>query len=255
MRPNTVKQLWREDKPTFGAWLTCGSTLVAEELGTAGFDWLLVDGEHSPADTQTIVYMLQAISIGKSIPMARVPWNDPVWIKRVLDGGAYGVVIPNVNSRAEAEQAVDACRYPPVGQRGYGPYRGWLYGGRDYAEHANDEIACIISIETPQAVEEVDAIVSVAGVDAAMVGPGDLAVSMGIAPQWNNPHPDHVAACNTVLEACKKHGVVAGIFTSGAEEAVQRAAAGWRFLPLGVDTQYLMRAAFRDLRAARKGSS
>lgn len=251
MKPNNMKQLWRQDKPTFGAWLTCCSTFVAEELGAIGFDWLLVDGEHSPTDTLTMVQMLQAISIGSSVPLARVAWNDPVAIKRVLDGGAYGVVIPWINTRAEAEQAVNACRYPPQGQRGFGPYRGWLYGGRDYAEHANEEIACIISIETVRAVEQIDQILAVPGVDAAMVGPGDLAMSMGIPFRWDNPHPEHVAACAAVLEACKRHGVVPGIFTGGAEEARRRVTEGWRFLPLGVDTQYLTRGAMRDLRTAR----
>src|SRR3990170_7406156 len=153
MRPNTVKQLWREDKPAFGLWLSSCSTFVAEQIASTGYDWLVVDGEHSPVDIMTMVQMFQAISTSNTIPMARVHWNDAVEIKRILDGGAYGVVIPWINTQAEAEAAVSACRYPPHGLRGWGPWRGTLYGGRDYRQHADEEIACIIQIETMQAVE------------------------------------------------------------------------------------------------------
>lgn len=254
MRPNTVKSLWHADQPAFGAWLSSCSTLVAEQMGAVGFDWLVVDGEHSPADTLTLVQMLQAVSLGNSVPMARVPWNDPVAVKRVLDGGAYGVVIPWVNDRAQAEQAVAACRYPPIGLRGYGPYRGVLYGGHDYLEHANEEISCIIQIETVEAIERIDDILSVPGIDATLIGPSDLALSLGIPVQPDNPHPDHVAACRAVLEASRKHAVVPGIFTSGPEEGARRAAEGWRFIAIGSDSQYMTQTAVHALRTARGGA-
>ena len=254
MRPNKLKQMWRERKPTFGAWLNSCSTFVAETMGALGFDWLLVDGEHSPVDLQTMIQMFQALSIGNTVPLARVQWNDLVQIKRVLDGGAYGVVIPWVNNREEAVQAVRACRYPPVGIRGWGPYRGFLYGGADYTQHANDEIACIVQIETAEAVEKIDEIVSVPGVDGTLIGPADLAMSMGIEVKPDNPHPDHVAACSRVLKACKKRGVAPGIYTSGPEEAARRAGEGWLFLPIGSDTQFAVQGATRGLKTAREGA-
>ena len=251
MRPNTIKQLWRDEKPALGAWLGSASTIVAEQMAHAGFDWLLVDGEHSPVDTLSMVQMLQAISTTETIPLARVQWNDAVEIKRALDGGAYGVVIPWVNTQAEAEQAVAACRYPPLGTRGMGPYRGGLYGGPDYAEHANEEIACIIQIETIGAVGRIDEILSVPGVDATLIGPADLAMSMGIALKPDNPHPDHVAACAEVLAGCRRNGVVPGIFTSGAEESARRVQEGWRFISIGSDGQYLMEGARGGLKTVR----
>ena len=251
MRPNTVKQLWREDRPAFGTWLSSCSPLVAEQLGALGFDWLVVDGEHSPVDIQTMVQMFQAISIGSSIPMARVHWNDAVEIKRILDGGAYGVVVPCVNSPDEAARAVAACRYPPDGSRGFGPGRGMLYGGPDYAAHANEEIACIIQIETVRAAETVDEILSVPGIDAVMIGPADLAMDMGIPVAIDNPDPDHRALCETVFASCRKHRVAPGIFTGGAEEAKRRAGEGWRFLPIGSDTMFLMQGAGAALGSAR----
>ena len=251
MRPNTTKRLWQQDQPAFGAWLASCSSSVAEQMGSLGFDWLLIDGEHSPVDLENIVHMLQAISLGQSTPLVRVQWNDPVVIKRVLDAGAYGVLVPWVNSREEAEQAVAACRYPPVGTRGFGPWRGVLYGGRDYVEHAHEEIACTIQIETVRAVERIDDILSVPGIDAALIGPGDLAMDMGIPVRAEQTDEDHQALCTAVLEACQKHGVAPGYFTSGPDEGKRRAAEGWRFLAIGSDTQYMMQGGIHALRTAR----
>lgn len=251
MRPNKLKQLWRDDQPAFGAWLNSCSPLATEQLASLGFDWLLVDGEHSPVDLLTTSQMFQAISTSDTVPLARVPWNDLVAIKRVLDAGAYGVVIPWINSPQEAEQAVRACRYPPDGIRGFGPGRWTVYAGADFASHANEEILCIIQIETVQAVERIDEILAVPGVDVAMIGPADLAMSMGIPLLPDNPHPDHRAACATVLNACQRHKVVPGIFTGTPEEAARRVGEGWRFLPVGSDMTYLLRAATTALRTAR----
>ena len=252
MRPNKLKEKWRKDEPTFGVWLSACSAFLTEHVAAVGFDWLLVDGEHSAVDLQTMVQMFQAISTAESVPLARVSSNDPVQIKRVLDSGAYGVVIPMVNSQEEAALAVSACRYPPEGQRGFGPWRATLYGGRDYVRHANREIACIIQIETVRAVEEIHEILSVPGIDAVMIGPTDLAMDMGLPPRADHPDPDHIALCNRVLEACQEHSVVPGIFTGGAEEGARRAAEGWRFLPVGSDIQFTLQGAIGALRRVKK---
>ena len=251
MRPNTIKRLWADDKPALGAWLGSASTIVAEQMAHAGFDWLCVDGEHSPVDILTMVQMMQVISSTDTIPIARVQWNDPVQVKRVLDGGAYGVVIPWVNTAAEAEQAVAACRYPPRGIRGFGPYRGAMYGGPDYGTHADDEIACIIQIETIGAVERIDEILSVPGVDATLIGPADLAMSLGIPVIGDNPHPDHVAACAEVLAGSLRNGVAPGIYCSGEEEAARRVTEGWKFINIGTDGQYIGQGARRGLKTVR----
>ena len=255
MRPNTIKRLWAEGKPALGARLQTASTIVAEQMAHAGFDWLYIDGEHSPADLLTIVQMMQVISATDTIPIVRVQWNDPVQVKRVLDGGAYGVIIPWVNTAAEAEQAVAACRYPPRGIRGYGPYRGAMYGGSDYAAHADDEIACIVQIETIGAVERVDEILSVPGVDATFIGAADLALSMGVPVAGDNPHPDHVAACAEVLAGALRHGVAPGIGCSGEEEAARRVTEGWKFLNIGADGQYIAQGARRALEIVRAAAT
>jgi 4-hydroxy-2-oxoheptanedioate aldolase len=252
MRANLLKQMWRRDEATFGVWLSACSPFLTEHVAAVGFDWLLVDGEHSAVDLQTMVQMFQAISTAEAVPLARVSWNDPVQIKRVLDSGAYGVVIPWVNTREEAMQAVSACRYPPDGQRGFGPWRATLYGGRDYVRHANEEIACIIQIETVRAVERIHEILSVPGIDAVMIGPTDLAMDMGLPPRADHPDSEHQALCAQVLAACQDHGVVPGIFTSGADEGKRRAESGWRFLPVGSDIQYTLQAAISTLRTVRE---
>ena len=251
MRPNTVKRLWADDQPAFGIWLSTCSTLAAESMAHSGWDWVVVDGEHSPVDLLTMVQMFQVISSTDTIPMARVHWNDPVEIKRILDGGAYGVVIPWVNNRAEAEQAVSACRYPPDGLRGFGPYRGALYGGPDYGAEANNEIACIVQIETVEAVERIDEILSVPGIDATCIGPADLAMSMGIPVRPDNPHPDHIALCKEVLEGSRRNNVAPGIFTSGPEEAKRRAEEGWLYIPSGSDSQFMAQGSAAGLRTVR----
>ena len=230
MRLNTVKRHWAEGRPALGARLWSASPIVAEQMARAGFDWLYVDGEHSPADILTIVRMIRVIAATGTIPIARAPWNDPVEVKRVLDGGARGVIVPWVNTAAEAERAVAACRY---------------------RRRAGDEILCIVQIETIGAVERIDEILSVPGVDATFIGQSDLAVSMGVPVVGDNPHPDHVAACAEVLAGALRHGVAPGIGCSGEGEAARRVSEGWKFVSIGADGQYIDQGARRALAMVR----
>ena len=215
MRENTVKRAWREGRATLGAWLTIPSAYSAELMAHQGFDWLCVDMQHGAIDFADALALLTAISTTDVIPFVRVPWNDPAIIMKVLDAGAYGVVIPLINTRADAERAVAACRYPPDGIRSNGAYRATLYGGSDYVAHANEEIACIPMIETSAAIGNLDGILSVPGVDAAYIGPSDLSFALGLPPQMDNEHPLHVETVQKILDACKRHGVAAGSHTGG----------------------------------------
>ena len=138
MRPNTVKQLWREGQAAVGGWLAIPSSYSAEVMAHQGFDWLCVDTQHGAIDFSTALPMLQAISTTDTMPFARVPWNEPSIIMKYLDAGAYGIIVPVIETKADAEAAVRACRFPPAGQRSAGPYRGTLYGGADYTDHANE---------------------------------------------------------------------------------------------------------------------
>ena len=243
IRPNRLKAAWSEGRATLGGWLTIESAFSAELMAHQGFDWLCVDMQHGLIDFGDAVTMLQAISTTDVVPLVRVPWNDPAPIMQALDAGAYGVIVPLVSTAEEAAHAVAACRYPPDGIRSSGAARGTLYGGSDYAEHANAEIACVLMIETAEALENLDAILSTPGVDAAYVGPSDLAYALGIEPTGDSAHPWHAAAVAAVLAACLRHGVMPGIHTHSAEYSRRYIEDGFRMVMLGADGRFLRTAA------------
>ncbi len=253
MRANKVKQQWREGQPSVGTWLSLGNPLAAEILAHVGFDWLTVDMEHNAIDLELTQALFQAIATTDTVPFVRVPWNDPQIIKRVLDIGAYGVVIPNVKDRQKAEQAAGASRYPPEGIRGVGTLRGRLYGGPDYTDRANEEIAVIAMIEDIGAVDRADEIMTAPGIDAVFIGPNDLAASMGVPLGLDNPHPDHRAAVARVLETGKRLGLPVGIHCGTVEAVNERIAEGFLWLALSTDAGLLSEAvnqAFQGLETA-----
>ena len=153
--------------------------------------------------------MLQAISQTDTVPVVRVPWNDPATIMKALDLGAYGIIVPLVNTAADAAKAVAACRYPPVGMRSSGPVRALHYGGADYVAHANDEIVIMAMIETKEGLANLDAICATPGLDAVYIGPSDLSFALGMVPRGDNPDPVHLATCDKIREAAHKHGIKA----------------------------------------------
>ena len=243
MRPNTVKRKWQQGKASVGSWLTTGSPLAAEMMAHVGCDWLTVDMEHNAIDLAQLQSLFHAIGTTPTIPMVRVPWNDPQILKRVLDIGAYGVVVPDIKTKEEAELAVGATRYPPLGFRGIGSRRGQLYGGPDYFDKANEEIALILMVEDISTVGRIDEIMSVKGFDAVFIGPNDLASSMGIPLGLDNPHPDHLAAVRRILEAGKRHNIPVGIHCGTPETVNQRIEEGFLWLALSSDGDIMHRAA------------
>ena len=254
MRSNHVLQAWRENRQTIGAWLGIDSSYTAETLGHAGFDWLCLDMQHGFLDYNDAKTMLTAISATPAIPFVRVPWNEPWQIMKVLDAGAYGVVVPLVNNGEEASRAVAACRYPPAGIRSFGMNRGALYAGPGYAQEANHEIACIVMSETALALQTLDAIMATPGVDAVYIGPNDLAYALGLQPSGDNDDPLHVKTVTHILEAAKKHGVAAGIQTGSLEFTRRYLDQGFHLVTLGSDRGWMDRLARQELQAAREGS-
>ena len=170
--------------------MSIGNAYTAEVMANLGFDWLCVDLQHGLIDYQDLTAMLPAISTTETTPIVRVPWNEPYEIMKALDAGAYGVIVPMVNNREEALRAVSACRYPPVGLRSFGPIRAALYGGRGYSVESNGEIACIVMIETAEALENLQDIVTTPGVDGVYIGPSDLALALGLPAIGDNNHPN-----------------------------------------------------------------
>ncbi len=234
---NILKQALKDGQQTFGIWVTIPHGDVVECLSRLGFDWFVFDQEHSPLDDQLTQQLMQAMGDTKITPLVRVAWNDPVLIKKALDTGAHGVVIPYVNSRDDAEAAVRACMYPPRGIRGCGPRRGAvLYP--DYLLTANDETLVIVQIETEEAVKKADEILSAEGVDAYFVGPYDLSASMGLLGDLSNSRVQ--TAISEVLAAGRRHGVPGGLWMGAGATVEQRIDEGWQFISLGMDINLLM---------------
>ncbi len=251
MRQNQALAKWRAGQQTIGAWLSLANTHTAEMLAHAGFDWLCIDLQHGLIDYADLTHMLPAISTTDVTPIVRVAANEPSQIMKVLDAGAMGVIVPMVNNRAEAAAAVAACLYPPQGGRSFGPMRAALYGGRGYATEANDQIACIVMIETRDGIDNLEEIVATPGLGGVYIGPNDLALALGLPASGDTDDPLHLETVGRILAACKKHKVPAGIHTGGLAYARIRLEAGFDFVTLGSDAGFMMRAAAADLAAAR----
>src|SRR5262249_46559967 len=217
-----------------------------------GFDSVTVDLQHGAVDYQSAVAMLQAISTTPAVPMVRVPWNEPILTLKLLDAGAYGVICPMINSKAQAEAFVDACRYPPRGSRSFGPNRAVRYGGADYWQHANDEILLFAMVETGEALKNLEAIASVDGLDGIYVGPSDLSLSMGKVPPSLDPQDAEVIdAIKQIAFATRKHGKIAGVHTDGAKTAIRRFGDGYQLCTILNDARLLANAAAAAVREAR----
>lgn len=211
MRVNRLRRLWKDGSKTVNGWLGIPSAFSAELMAHQGFESLTVDMQHGVVGYEAAVGMLQAISTTDAVPLVRVPWREAGIIMRMLDAGAYGIICPMVNSRAEAEELVSFCRYPPMGQRSFGPVRAALYGGADYHEHANEEVLVFAMIETRKALDNLDAILSVPGLDGVYVGPSDLALSLGFRPGADPQDEEVLQAIAHILARARAHGRFAGI--------------------------------------------
>jgi 4-hydroxy-2-oxoheptanedioate aldolase len=238
MRENPLRAIWARGDAALGGWCTVPSSFSAEIMAHSGFDWVCVDMQHGMIDFSHLVPMLQGISSTDTAALVRVPRNEPGIIGKSLDAGAWGVIVPMVNTGDEARAAVEACRYAPVGIRSYGPLRANLYAGSDYFARANDEVTCVVMVETELAVRNVDEIVSVPGVDAVYVGPADLSVTLGLSPAPDQSDPVFSDALKTVVDACRRHGVVPGI-AGNAVTAVKRLEQGFRLVEVASDVGLL----------------
>jgi 2-dehydro-3-deoxyglucarate aldolase len=239
-----LKKALQNNDTIVGTWCNSGSSIIAELLAACGFDYVCVDVEHSAVDLPQTQQLFQAITAGnpQCAPMVRLHGVDYSMVKRYIDAGARGVVCPLITTRAEAELLVAAVKYPPHGRRGVGFCRANQFGLRLAEEFAsaNDEVLIAVQIEHIDAVNNIDDILTVPGVDAVFIGPYDLTASMGITAQFD--HPDYLEARGRILEACKRHKVVCGIHVvqPNTEELLQRSAEGYRFLAYSLDITMLM---------------
>ncbi len=251
MRPNRLRQLWADNRAAVNGWLAIPNGFSAEVMAHQGWDSLTVDLQHGVIDYQALVPMLQAISTTNTVPVVRVPWLDPAMLMKALDAGAYGVICPMINTREDAQKLVHYTHYAPQGTRSFGPIRANLYGGADYPQHANATIVTFAMIETAQALDNLDEILSVEGLDAIYIGPSDLSLSLGCKPVFDDVDPKAQQAIEHIMARAKAHGVVAGIHNGRADVARARVDLGFRFVTLGSDAR-LLAAGSQDLLTAMR---
>jgi 4-hydroxy-2-oxoheptanedioate aldolase len=241
MKANPILRAKAAGGRTVGIWLTLGNSFVAEQLGRLGFEWVVIDKQHGSIEWSDVGPAIQAIELGGSTALVRVEWNSPELIMRALDLGAAGVIVPMVSTADEARRAATAARYPPRGIRSFGPTRNY------YAADAEQiEPACIVMIETREALDNLTAIVGTPGVDAVFVGPADLALALGV-PISLPMHARVLEAIDTTVAACQAAGVLPGAASFSVQNAAEFLERGVRLLSLGADVSYLRRGAQPDI--------
>jgi 4-hydroxy-2-oxoheptanedioate aldolase len=251
MRTSNVKQIWTAGGAVLNGWCAIANGFAAELMAHLGWDSLTIDTQHGIVDYQPMVTMLQAISTTAVTPMVRVPWNDPAAIMKALDAGAFGIICPMVNSRADCDAFVGACRYAPRGYRSSGPTRAVLYGGPDYAAKANDTMVTLAMIETREALGALDAIAATPELDALYIGPSDLSVSLGLAHGLDRSEDVAMEAFKAVLAASRRQGIRAGIHTGSAAYAKRMIAMGFDLVTVLSDARLITLAGgevVRDMR-------
>ena len=240
MRKNKLKKLFKEGKAAINGWIEIPSSYSAEAMAHQGWDSLTIDLQHGAISQSDILQIFQAISTTEVVPMARLNWNEPDQIMKALDYGAYGIICPMVSNRNQAEKFVQACMYPPKGYRSFGPTRGFMYGGNDYVDHANDEILKIAMIETKEALEKLDEIMSTPGVDGIYIGPADLSLAVGEKPSFDKPETDPVyPIIMNILEHAKKNNIFAGIHNMTAEYAEKMIEKGFQLVTVGSEQRFM----------------
>ncbi len=238
---NTFKRALKAGKPQIGLWCSLSSHYAIELVAGSGFDWLLIDTEHSPNDLESVLTQLQAAAPYPTHPVVRVPWNDMVTIKRFLDIGSQSILIPYVQNAEEAKAAVAYTRYPPAGVRGVaGGTRATRWGRvKDYARRAHEEICVLVQVETQTALDNLERIAAVEGVDGVFIGPADLHASLGYPGETNNPKV--MPAIDDALRRIRKAGKAPGILTTVEADARRWLDCGGQFVAVGVDTGVLAR--------------
>ena len=260
-KTNPVTDKLRSGRPAVGTWLSLCSPVAAESLARIGWDWLVVDVQHSHVGFDTMVNCFRATQLGGAVPMARVPWNDTIWMQRTLDAGALGLVVPMVNSADEAVKAVSNTKYATKGTRSWGGSRVAAYVNGDYRTWTEDNLAIMVMIETIQAVKKAESILSVEGVTGCFIGPSDLALSMNT--RETGPGTEHEAVIQEVLKIAKKVGKAAGKHCSDGAEVSMRIAQGFQFLACASDSRFMSKQAqaefdsidFRQIKPEKKVQS
>lgn len=255
MAAKNLKEIWAAGEAVINSWLAIPNSFSAEIMAHQGFDSLTIDLQHGLIDYPSMVLMLQAISTTNTPSVVRVPWLEPGSLMKVLDAGASGVICPMVNTRVDAQRFVEYTNYAPAGCRSYGPVRALLTHGEDYWTHANNTIVRFAMIESAQALDNLDDILSVEGLDAIYVGPSDLSLSLGAKPGFDDVAPHVAEAIDYIVERARAHNVIAGIHNGTPEVASARIAKGYQFVTVGSDARFMAAAAKHALSFFRSESA
>ncbi|MSU35341.1 MAG: 2-dehydro-3-deoxyglucarate aldolase [Pedosphaera sp.] len=256
MKTNPVRAKLKRGEASVGTWLTLADPMAAQLMSGTGFDWLTVELEHSPTTFEHAAQSYAVIAASGCVPLVRVPWNSVENIKRVLDTGAWGIVVPMVNSRAEAEGVVRAARYRPLGHRSIGGQLHAANFGTDaatYYAQANNEVLVVVMAEHVDAVASIDDILSVPGIDVVFVGPNDLHASLGVAPAFDSNLPEFNAALTRILASARAHGIAPGIHVADAIQARRRIAEGWQFIAISSEAGFMLQRATEIVAALGMG--
>ena len=256
MRKNKIKELIKAGKPVINGWLQIPHSYASEVMAKQGYDSLTVDLQHGVVDYPNALQMFQAISTTDVVPMARVNWNEPGQIMKILDAGAYGIICPMVSNKQEAENFVKACMYPPKGFRSFGPIRGLLYGGADYGKHANNEILKFAMIETKEALSNLDEIMSTEGLDGIYIGPSYL--SLAVVDETSFDIPETIPVFKvilTILEHAKKNNIIPAIHNMSPGYAQKMINLGFKLVTIGADQRYMSAGAKAAVDEIKKSST
>ncbi len=254
MQKNKLKQLWAAEKPAMNGWCSIGNPFTAEIMAAQGYDSVTIDIQHGALDYGDALPMLQAMKASGATLMARVPWRDPGYIMKALDAGAMGIICPMVNNRAEAEEFVSYMRYPPHGQRSFGPTRAAV-AMPGYGLAANDEVLALAMIETADGMANLDEIAATPGLDGIYVGPADLTLGTQegrLPPGFDRQEPEMIDLIKQIAQACKVHGIAACLHCGTPEYAAQAIGWGYNMTTVGGDSRLLAGAAGASVAAWRK---
>lgn len=245
---NPLRSRIEGSEQLLGGWCTLPTSFAAELVASSGVDYAVIDLQHGLTGYSDLVSMLQAISLAGAVPLVRIPFGDYGMAQRALDAGAMGVVFPMVNTPELARTAVDCCRYPPLGERSFGPIRSKFNLGTDPA-WVNSQILCLVQIETRQSMSSLDSILAVEGVDGVYVGPADLALSHGLAV--GKPSIELDELLRRIHEACVGHGKIPAIHTTSGADCQEKIALGYRMCSIGSDSVWLHAAYTEEVAKAR----
>lgn len=242
MKPNRLREIWAEGRAVLNGWCSIGSPVVAEAFAGCGWDSVTIDAQHGLLGYSEMLAMLQAVNASGVGTIVRVPWNAPWEVMKALDAGASAIICPMVNDAAECRTFVEACRYPPQGNRSFGPTRAGLINGPDYASAANAHVVALAMIETRAGLDNVEAIVATPGLDGIYIGPSDLSLALGGQPDQDSQDPMRLGAFDRILAACKARGLKVGVHTTSVAYSQAMIERGFDLVTVGADMGYLMRA-------------